>query len=1037
MMDRRQLLGFIGALVASSALPGCSRDDGKPDGGGAGAAGARTDTEWERLRAIRAAIRASPDHLGSLAAVAVATKNADTIVEFVARHITVLPPTSAGASSLTDARWGHAATLRAGAGTLRERADLLVDLLTRAGYTAAVHGSPTPPGLTPARLYAPAKARFEPDTKVLEAVAAALKVKLDPISDQADRATDAELSQTVDQLLALLPKELRTATAAPSGLPDQLPVVRFERDAKVGWATLLGEAGVSASAPAGESGVASATMIPTVSITVSVALNPPPGSTTDRASLHEVASGTWPADIVAGRSVVLAFPPPLPARQLIGTDFRFAPVRVPMLALQGIGDNPKDLPSPKVKALVVTSGDLLVSAADDPAHSAGPYAATTLDSTARQALRTKAAKVVVRASAASFPEIDLSVSVTAKDGSSLNGLGVDDFVVAEGGQRQRFTLTSNTVPPGARVLVVYDTSSSVTDAWRTRAARAAFEASLSDALTKAAAAAPFVVQVVGVGDTPRADAWAVPAASALSAALGSVISDSSIWLSMGGVVPASGAAAVVLVSDNVSSLEDPERVLAWHKSLRAAGVPVATIPVGKVDRAATQLITTLSGGIELAPTAPDLSKRLADFIRDRVARAAATNYRIRYVAPESGPATRAVSLSIAGNAGARGDATYEVPAQDQRAAPSGVAGIYLTIRVGGNTEVRRLAGVTASDRGIPGDVADRDAITQVAAVLDGFTTIAFEPTGATSAAMLDDAVSALLSAEPMVEAARAKQDGDQIVAAAAGLRRYPGLLPGLLERAGAAKSGPAGPQGLGVVVITETVHGDQRIQEVDIAPRLNRFLGADPDRAAAFRAAMEASLVGSIREGQQFTTSALGALRGQKLVLVPALANGSTITGWTAEQRQRLAPLLTQYWNWHRLVPAAGDVVAMWVVDPETGTTVAVGLDERGGGKSGCTLLPENSGARHAEYFIALIGVTCTAADFDSGTPMWAACIGANTAGAATSAYMSFDNPFGLFMTYLGWGFGLMPIPGAGAAGKAVMIVLGLLLTAMGGIECK
>jgi hypothetical protein len=249
--------------------------------------------------------------------------------------------------------------------------------------------------------------------------------------------------------------------------------------------------------------------------------------------------------------------------------------------------------------------------------------------------------------------------------------------------------------------------------------------------------------------------------------------------------------------------------------------------------------------------------------------------------------------------------------------------------------------------------------------------------------------------------------------------------------------GPAGPQGLGVVGITETVHGDQRIQEVDIAPRLNRFLGADPDRAAAFRAAMEASLVGSIREGQQFTTSAIGELRGQKLVLIPALANGSTVTGWTADQRQRLAPLLTQYWDWHRLVPAAGDVVAMWVVDPQTGTTVAVGLGERGGGKRGCTLFPANSGAMHAEFFIALIGVTCTAADAKVGSTVFGACIGANTGGAVTSAYMSFDNPVGLYLTYLGWGFGMLPIPGAGAAGKAVMIVLGLLLSAMGGIECE
>jgi hypothetical protein len=107
-----------------------------------------------------------------------------------------------------------------------------------------------------------------------------------------------------------------------------------------------------------------------------------------------------------------------------------------------------------------------------------------------------------------------------------------------------------------------------------------------------------------------------------------VASNSDVWLTLGRSVPASGAAAVLLVSDNEAH-DLPADIPGFRRALRASGVPIACLPVGTVDQATTGLILAEGGGPRLTATAPDLAAKLGAFIGDRVAAAGATNYRLR------------------------------------------------------------------------------------------------------------------------------------------------------------------------------------------------------------------------------------------------------------------------------------------------------------------------------------------------------------------------------------------------------------------------
>lgn len=102
---------------------------------------------FDLLRHAQENIRKAPDHLPAQYEAIIANKAPEKLIHFVRERFDVIPPWKGwqAANSLTV--WGTHGTLRAGAGTPRELADLLAEGLQKMGYKASVVSIKSPQAL--------------------------------------------------------------------------------------------------------------------------------------------------------------------------------------------------------------------------------------------------------------------------------------------------------------------------------------------------------------------------------------------------------------------------------------------------------------------------------------------------------------------------------------------------------------------------------------------------------------------------------------------------------------------------------------------------------------------------------------------------------------------------------------------------------------------------------------------------------------------------------------------------------------------------
>lgn len=152
-------------------------------------------------------MRASPDHLIARAEALVAAKDAEAIARFVRDAIAVYPAAeNEMGNALTGWRWGVRATLRGGAGTPREIAELLAGLLGRAGFRAeVVEALQTDRPAVADLLRRPPPAPFDPqlDDATLAAVQRALNLPAPQPPQPADADGRASAALAAPVLAAL------------------------------------------------------------------------------------------------------------------------------------------------------------------------------------------------------------------------------------------------------------------------------------------------------------------------------------------------------------------------------------------------------------------------------------------------------------------------------------------------------------------------------------------------------------------------------------------------------------------------------------------------------------------------------------------------------------------------------------------------------------------------------------------------------------------------------------------------------------------
>lgn len=982
-LSRRDLLRVLGALgvtsIAGLTLAACSKTSPectKPN------ASPLPITSPPSLAQLRALIHSSPDHLQARAEEVVATKNPKCIAEFVRDHIAVLPPFGTNEDGTYSSRWGIEGTLRAGAGTLRDRAELMAALLGAAGIPAKVRMIDTPTEFTAKELYRPRPHEFSVGEDSLKAMVDAIqKQQAAQVNggegnrsangmEQAETAQPTGFGRDADPT-ALVEATAKVITSAIEGkmgkLPDyelsvprRIPVVTIDNDTAT---VLLALGSTAVRTDLGDTAKLQELIrypIPTIEFSVTAFLNPRPGG--GRPRVAELIKASWPVKDVVGHQVQVLFPPPQGSDALLQAPLSSYPARIPFIRVQPRPSGELDVrqfdfgrvadgtaaatatgpatSSDHATAQLVATGSLFTidgevlvdTSTKEPAKDP---AIVALDENQSEAESHRVAKLEAAVNASSFPDIEVMLSVTDAKGQAIDGLGMSAFQVSDGGQPCQPILVANRqVQRKPRVLVLYDGSGSIDEAFGSAEKRTAFNRSLAQALIDAAFSQPFDVQVVPLGGRSWEHLWKAPSLDELAKAM-ELHSDSSLWSSFINGALDDGPAVIIIVSD-FDANDQPQAPSAKARISRA-NIPIIAVTTGNVKEEVLADLLESSSGQRFAAT--DLKLPIA--IKELVSKATRTqhaySYRLHYGADRKGPNPRRVHVAMKQRPQIHTSVNYSVPAEKERVPPASVTGLYLTISVGGITERRHLGGIQFNEQGSTfQDPFDPLLIAEARNALNGLTTVTVEPASPTLGAVLEDVVTSFQSVEPLVAKKWTKDDTQAFKAAAAKVYRYPMDLAQLLAPPPASYHDPnVVPQGLRILVSTEQPQDNTLVSRIDIPPGLNQLRISGGNRSAV-PSAVRSSLWLSVNEALAYDQSAFAQLQGRPLYLLDRHTGAGSIPEeiakrFPAEAAARLRRVADQYIDYIRLVPTDGGSVAMWVINHGSGTVMAVDEMGRGG----------------------------------------------------------------------------------------------------------
>lgn len=897
-LTRRGFLGLSLATVA--ALYGC--DVGFPN---------QTTPSvpfgiWaEQLKALRA----SPDFIAAQADKVVASKDPKAIFEFVRDSIATYPPIGPNTVA-TDMRWGVRATLRGGAGTPREKAEVLASLYKRAGVQAqvvsgslAVTAKATPQSVylkRPALDFAPAidQATLDRYAKAMGRTSRPQRLK------PPDRA---EAEAIAGAVLGTLPRGF-TAGGNPtfnSRLLDEVPLVAVTVNGKTVYANpivpgaVFGQSYLSADPTPAQQ--------PSPTQTVRIGLSVTTGSDPAR---RVVVEATYSAEDLAGRQLMAMFTPAVPAERLLGLRLRDLQRFVPVLSV--IGADVDEATSARLThpgTVLTSSGDMLAKGPDGSVTLNGVPVASPATSDAKAADRV--ASLTLEANAAAFPRVSLKVKALDAAGNPVTGLPPAAFRVKDE-QQPVGVLLSGTPSQGPRVMLIVDLDENLDTLEDPK--------NLARQLTnKVLSAYPNgAIQVAG-GDMKAYDLLRDP--EAVVKEIGSGDSDDA-WTAL---AEANRQRPDLIVIASEFHIARAGAVTDADRAAVAAGSPVIAVGVdgkalggsGFLDRDTMNQIVKLSHGQALPSGGIDATvSAVLNFLQQH---AQAATYTLEYDAPADAPARRGVTISRA-DGKALATATYSVPAPAQRASPAALSGIYLEMTSGQLSTVRTIA---------TGD--------QVRAALFSPIVISFEAGAPSLSTKLADLLTVQLGLKPLVDAVN-KKDAKAIRANLKAASNYaPAALsvmqcPPWQTSDGASLTYETGLRA--VAYSTQPVFGKGFSTRVDVLPMTQwNTLAADYTRGL-YDSLAHSAKVAQV-ESMLFTTSAVGALAGKPLRgLPPGFVSAEQLTWMREAQRQSAASALNQYKDYHRAVPADGSLPAFWAMDAGSGSLLGVLPDGTGGGSS-------------------------------------------------------------------------------------------------------
>ena len=879
---------FIQLLMASLAMPWiASCGLGPAPVAEEGLVAQAAVTPFDVLRDVIARLRRSPDHLPAQHDRLVAARDWRAIHAFVRDEIETWPSAAESfqGDNVRAVRWGKRVTLRGGAGTPREKADLLASALTEAGFTTQVmRAKITYDANAVDRILKPRVREFAPPVdaatlvhwrKILGRVGAD---PLPPPLDPGDKALDALLARVQEAINAPpatwgSPRgfDMRWRSGLAVVVVDT-PEGRFLLN-PVDPAAQPTTEGIDALAPAGE---------PLGMLKVDVSLEA--ATVDDPRKRHVLAAGQWNADAVAGRTLVVATPPSVAPADWRTTRLDDIQTYLPMLrVIDASGDPALDELTARGEPFT-RRAERLVAEADGTLSIGGVVlGAAPPEAVAR--VQTLQAGVLSLA----HGEATLAVNALDADGQTVPELSAAAFAMKVNDDPRGFLLLANR--PRLDVVILIDQSMSMPAGYRGKQGEEWVESTRAQVL----AAAPHAVVRV-------------------------VPTDSSLWTRLA-AESARGADLLVFLTDG-DVADKPTKALL---STLAAGSPALIVGVRGSQRA---IMVELAAATKGQHVDVSESQAASQAIAKALAAQTPMTYRLRLSTQGLKPGDHPLVLTTH-DGRAASEVVLQIP-DGAATLPPQICGLYLNIKVGDMRVQRTLAGLDARVAGqIDPTPADLDAVG--VALLSG-ARVVFEGAAPSLATWLDDVVSSKLPLESVL----ATEQKDGVMPAFERLVSTYQPLPALAWQAGLLPvvGKPGEPltfhSGLRAVLLASNLgQSAQRISRLDMLP-VSRFATASADPVLARVTTLRRTARLALAEAAHYATSTVSVLQGKSLAVMRNDSPAMRARGREMYRRWNAALRSTgQDWV---VGDRDAESLAYFQISRDTGELFAVLPDGSGGG---------------------------------------------------------------------------------------------------------
>ncbi|MEM7676860.1 MAG: hypothetical protein AAF449_12725, partial [Myxococcota bacterium] len=895
-IDRRALLRGFAALGIGTATTACSSSESPqvvPDAGIPTDGGIEPQTTlFDVYRELRSALRGSPDHLPARADTLVAAGDISKIFDFVRDEIAVYPTRF---NVMDDAPglqlFGVRATLRGGAGSPRDKVEVLRILLEQAGITSQVVQGRLRSELQDLQSIINRKIerRLIPDVEANRILRWLQVAGITPSASVPPLGIPNETTaQTVaDAIIDLIPEQNFIGPDFDWRWSARVPLLSFTFNGQEIFACPI-----VPTATFGDSCVEQVEPLQTPPQIDEVEVSLEAMTSLEPNRRLELVKGTWSGSNITGRQLVISCHPAMSVAERLRTAFHQAPFYIPVLGLQTIEASPTEGAS--VVGRPFTVGGTRLDIVDD-----GSIAVDATILNGDERLPTGSAQDVdaisIEVDAGRFDAISVKVTLRDPQGANIEGLPAEALRVTEDGQDVPFLLTRNRADP--RIVVIIDQSSSMPTIWRGTEQVDAFVAELATAVQDVYPRAQIVLDTVG---------------------------DSNVWKNLARISHRNPTSTVYVTDGDISDQRTPEIESALLSSPPALLVYVKE---GSPPRSElTEMATLTQGAVIAANMQTTAAEMVLDFVREQ----SIAPYVLSYRAPREGPTQRRVEVRVPAAERSSGQ-NYAVPTASE---PARLIGIYLTVTIGENTVTRTLAGVHHDRRG--NEPAPLDSADEVASFLAGDHVLAFEGATPTASVWLDDVLSGRLAMEPIIEAATTGDDRALIDTLEMGAPLIPGELGVVLP--------PLWPMtkdtvsyfetGIRAVLFSEGPRfGTQQfIRKVDMLP-FGLPAAATIESNARIRETIRVGIRSALQEARILETSTAALLNNAPLTYI-----GVGRTSFYAEQ-ENLSPEVRT--RWRQLLfeqrdniavgPTDGTRIALWSIERRSGRTLGVLGDGSGG----------------------------------------------------------------------------------------------------------